>query len=808
MSYCQIYLMCKEMACCVRRKPVRVGFGAVLPLILISAAQAQSAMQAYQISAGSLNQALNLFAVKAGVVVYFDANLTRDKQTDGLSGTYSVDNGLQKILSGSGLVAILNRDGSYQVEVVRETGPISLSAINVGASSFGLGRTTEYSESYTTEEMSTATRLGLSIRDTPQSVSVIPRQLMNDMQLESVTDVVNTSVGITSKAQDSERNNFSARGYDIDNLQVDGIATTWSSGYSAGETSTDTIIYDRVEIVRGATGLITGAGNPSAAINLVRKKADSDEFLGQASITAGSWDRYQGSVDISSPINEDGTVRGRLVGNYQDRHSFVDAAENKKTVLYGTVAADLTDNTLLNIGVSYQKNNPRGSVWGGLPVWFSDGTKTNWSRSKTTAPDWAKWGSDNTTYFANVEHAFDSGAKVYANYKKSILNADLRLSYPLTLPDVNTGEGMDPLLGWYDYHKEQDTIDLYTSIPVNVFGKDHEVVAGVVHSKQDFTSYNRTAISSAPYGNFYDWNPAAYEKPEWGEKTLDRQEETKQTGAYAVARLTLADPLTFTIGSRFTNWDTYIQTNNASAVHIKHHQILTPYAGLVYDINDVYSVYASYSDIFNPQNRRDVSGNYLDPIDGKNYEVGIKAEYFQGDLNASLALYHIEQDNLAQADGNNLVSGSADQAYKAAEGATSNGFEVELSGAITDHWNIMAGWSQFQAEDADGVDVNTRFPRRTATLFTTYQINEWTIGGGLNWESDTYNLETNPSGQIEKLKQGSFTLVRLMGKYQVTRDLSAQLNINNLFDKKYYTNNRQLAYGAPRNVNLTFKYDF
>lgn len=250
---------------------------------------------------------------------------------------------------------------------------------------------------------------------------------------------------------------------------------------------------------------------------------------------------------------------------------------------------------------------------------------------------------------------------------------------------------------------------------------------------------------------------------------------------------------------------------NGELYNFDHHQVVTPYAGLIYDINDVYSAYLSYTDIFNPQDYQDRNGNYLDPLEGENYEAGIKAEYLQGRVNAMVSIFRIEQDNLAQVDSGNLIPGTINQAYYAAEGTTSKGFEAEVSGAITENWNLMVGWSQFQAEDADGTAVNTRHPRRTATLFTTYRLNQLTLGGGVNWESSNYTLATNPLGQTEKLKQDSFALVRLMAKYQVTPALSAQLNINNLFDEKYYTNlgfYSQLAYGAPRNANLTLKYDF
>ncbi|ODN68217.1 TonB-dependent siderophore receptor [Methylophaga muralis] len=775
---------------------------------------AETVTQSYAIQAGELGSVLNLFASQAGVNIYFDAALTRGLQSSGLTGEHSIDSALQQLLQGTHLQVVKTSGDSYQLQVSStgtssEVDSVTLSPVQVSAT--GIGNTTEGTNSYTSGSMNTATRLGLSIRETPQSVSVITRQMIDDMQLESLTDVVNTVTGVTSSNLDSSRNSFSARGFGIDNYQIDGVPTTWEAGWAAGESQMDTVIYDRIEVVRGASGLISGEGNPSAAINLVRKKADSKEFTGYASISAGSWDRYQGTVDISTPLNESGTVRGRLVGSYLDERSFIDVLENEKSVFYGTLAADLTDNTLMNVGISQQQNKPTGSTWGGLPIWFSDGGRTDWSRSKTNAADWTEWSSTHTNYFANVEHVFDSGLKLYAGYSKNINDADLRLIFLSGYPDRTTGLGMTTSgPTWYDVEREQDNIDIYGSLPFDFAGQSHELTVGFLHSKQDLITERRPRLNPAPVGSFYDWD-GSYPEPEWGEKTTYTTQKTKQVGGYAVARLTLADPLKLILGSRLTNWEIEGMKWNGDRYNFDHHQVVTPYAGLIYEINDIYSTYVSYTDIFNPQDAQDRNGNYLDPLEGENYEAGIKAEYLQGRVNATFSVFRIEQDNLAQADTGFLVPGTTSQASVAAEGTTSKGFEVEVSGAITENWNLLVGWSQFQTEDADGTAVNTNYPRRTATLFTTYRMNQLTLGGGVNWESSNYTMATNPLGQAEKLKQDSYALVRLMAKYQMTPALSAQLNINNVFDEKYYTNigfYSQLAYGAPRNANLTLKYDF
>ncbi|AFJ03011.1 Putative OMR family iron-siderophore receptor precursor [Methylophaga frappieri] len=685
---------------------------------------------------------------------------------------------------------------------------VSLPTMGVSGTGF---ISSEATGEYTTARTNTATRLGLSLRETPQSVTIISRQVIDDFQLETITDVVKTATGVSSKMLDSSRQSFSARGFAITNLMIDGVPTTWEGGYSAGETQTDTAIFDRVEIVRGATGLMTGAGNPSAAINLVRKRADSREFQGHAIVSAGSWDKYQGTVDISTPLNEAGTIRGRLVGSYRQGHSFEDLLEDERQVFFGTMGFDLTDRTLLNIGVSHQKHDPTSSMWGGLPTWFSDGSRTNWNRSKTTAADWSKWGSDVTNYYANLEHVFESGASIYAAYSKSINEGDLRLLYLSGSPDRVTGEGLRASNSWYDTEREQDNVDIYGNVPFSLFGREHEVTIGMMHSDQDFVADRRPATNPAPVGNFYQWD-GSYPEPVWGPKATYVSQDTEQTGFYAVSRLSLADPLTLILGSRITDWEISGMQWNGSLYEFEHSDEVTPYAGLIYDFNDVYSAYVSYTDIFNPQNLQDKNGDYLDPIEGKNYEAGLKAAYLDGRLNASFSVFRIEQDNLGQVDPNNLVPGSINQqAYTPAEGATSKGFEIELAGALTENWNVLLGWSQFRAEDANGDTVNTSYPRRTATLYTTYQIQNLTFGAGVNWESSNYTIANNPLGNPDKLKQESYALANLMARYQITPDLQAQLNVNNLFDEKYYSQigfYSQYAYGAPRNVTASLRYDF
>jgi outer membrane receptor for ferric coprogen and ferric-rhodotorulic acid len=302
----------------------------------------------------------------------------------------------------------------------------------------------------------------------------------------------------------------------------------------------------------------------------------------------------------------------------------------------------------------------------------------------------------------------------------------------------------------------------------------------------------------------------------WGAPAFYESSVTRQEALYGVARLSITDPLKAIAGARVTNYDKTGVGASSSAYRLKHDHELTPYAGVVYDINGNLSAYASYTDIFQPQNRKDLAGNILDPVVGKSYETGIKGDFLDGRVNASFAIFKIKQDKLAQEAGLVDRDGTGPLApeayYRAANGAKSDGFEFEVSGELARGWNATAGYSQFRAKDAAGADVNSVYPRKLLRVFTTYRMDALTVGGGVNWESRTYTLDPGaPAGTNGLIEQDSFALANLMARYDITRQLSAQLNVNNLFDKRHFgmfAAYGAITYAAPRSVSASLKYHF
>ncbi|MGA6134981.1 ferric-rhodotorulic acid/ferric-coprogen receptor FhuE [Acinetobacter dispersus] len=665
---------------------------------------------------------------------------------------------------------------------------------------------------YTVKKTTTAVPLGLSVKETPQSVSIITEQRIKDQGLTSLVDVAENVTGINAQRYETNRNSLHARGFQIDNYQIDGVPTRYEQPWSSGETATSAVLFDRIEVVRGATGLMTGPGNPSAAINMIRKRATSTVPTGNLEVSGGSWNNYRVTGDISNSLNESGSLRGRAVAQYEQGDSYIDLLNKQALTTLITGEADLTENTLLSAGVSYQENKGDSPMWGGLPVWYSDGSRAKWDRSKTTSTNWARWDSDYTNLFADITHRFNENWNAKLSYSRGDRNGDSKLLYLSGSPDKNTGLGLGAFAGSYITNTQQDDIGLQVNGKFELLGQQHELTLGYIHSTQDFKSDSRNAnYATQPAINFNNWN-GSYLAPKWSDASFYEKSKTKQDAVYFATRWTILEPLKLILGGRLTDFQ---KTGNGlwtPAYDIKHNNEFTPYAGVIYDFNDAISAYASYTSIFQPQSEQDINGKVLDPIEGKSTEIGLKSGWFDGRLNGTLALFKIEQDNLAQQAG---VHENKDIYYRAAKGTESKGFELELSGEILPDWKLTAGYSQFKATDINGDDINSELPRKMIQTFTTYQLpgkfSALTVGGGVNWQSSTYVKAVNPLKVTEKVEQGSYALVNLMARYQLTKDFSAQLNINNLFDKEYYgifPAYGQTTWGTPRNATLALRYQF
>jgi outer membrane receptor for ferric coprogen and ferric-rhodotorulic acid len=680
---------------------------------------------------------------------------------------------------------------------------------------------------YAVEDSAAATKLPLSLRETPQSVTVITRQRLDDQNLNSLREVLDNTPGVYSRAWDTERVIFSARGFDIDSLMYDGVPVEKNFSFSTGsiDDTIDTALYERIEIVRGATGLMTGAGSPAASVNVVRKRADSKTLAAQLELTTARWNDQRVEADISTPLNRSGSVRARGVGVYQSRESYQDLYSNEKQVFYGVVDADLTPSTWLSVGYEYQDNQPQSNTWGSFPLFLSDGREANWPRSVTTATDWSFWNRRRQAAFGELRQAFGDGWMLRSSLTWRRYNEDLALFYMYGFPDPDTGEGLAPFAYRSNADITEKVLDLYVTGPFKLFGREHELVAGYTGSTATNVGHEYPAPPSEELpdtGNFFEWD-GSYPEPVFEPGILLNDIDTRQHGIYVAGRFVLADPLKLIAGARYATWKTdhfYLYDSPDVGFHHDYGKAI-PYAGLIWDLSAEFSAFASYTQIFEPQNARAVDGSYLDPVEGRSYEAGIKGEHFDGRLNTALTLFETLQDNVSEAlydpeTGDEIWVDGFDhilQASRAIDGTRTRGFELEASGELSKGWNASLGWSRYLLEDADGNPVRTFVPRTLVRFFTAWTpggaLSKLTVGGGVNWQSESYNPVGLPGG-LTTLRQGEFTLLSLLARYQFTPNVSVQVNGSNLLDKTYYVVDEydNTCYGAPisyaASLNLRF----
>ena len=656
--------------------------------------------------------------------------------------------------------------------------------------------------SYTVKNSRSATGLNIPLKETPQSVSVVTREQMDDFKLNNLNDVLGMTTGVTVEKIETDRTYYTSRGFDITNFQIDGIGVQTWSGNMIGDV--DTAIYDRVEVVKGATGLMSGAGNPSATVNFVRKRP-TDKFQASANFSYGSWNNKRIDADLSTPLTESGNVRGRVVVAGQDNDSYLDRYSHTKTLFYGIVEADLSNSTTLSVGHTEERNKAKGAMWGALPLYYSDGSATHFSTSASTAADWSYWNTTTITSFAELAHRFDNDwtARFVVTDKKQEQSS--KLLYIFGTPDRTTGSGMYAYPGQYESTYHEDSVDGYVSGKFDLAGRKHDLVIGANWTRSTLSDqtayadysgslYTSTSLSTALSGSFAE--------PSFDGSVAGSDYETIQKKLYAAARFSLADTTKLITGASLVKLET--AGTSYGVDQYKSDSDVTPYVGIVQDINRNLTAYASYAEIFNPQYQADVNHQRLAPVQGNNKEVGLKGSWFDKKLNASVALFKADLKNVAESAGYD----SSGYYYKGVN-THSEGFEIDVSGSPTKRMQVSAGFTHLNIKDDDGNDAKTYVPRNTLKLSTTYRVPEiekLKVGASLSWQDDIYYKVSDSI----TIRQGSYTLLNLMAKYDINDKVSVGFNLNNVTNKKYINSLywEQGYYGAPINgtVSLNVKY--
>ncbi|MGC3986759.1 MAG: TonB-dependent siderophore receptor [Pseudorhodoferax sp.] len=798
----------------------------------LHAAQAQTAR--FDIPAQPLAAALDQFARQAGLQLVFDPGLARERQAPALRGEHDLREALDALLRGSGLDARVE-NGTLSIRPVSTSGK-SLAEIRVEARRAGDG-TTEGTGSYTSRVTSIASKTDQSFREIPQSVSVVTREQLDDRRMLDIRDALGATPGITTSQLNADSTYYYARGFQIDSMQIDGgpPLNIASFTYSVNQ---DMAFYDRVEVMRGASGLLGGVGDPGGIVNVVRKKPLAQPQL-VVEQSVGRWNHYRTMVDATGPLALDGRVRGRAVLSYLDTDYFIDHRAQRTPQLYGVVEADLTPDTLLTAGASHAHQKLWG-VGGGQIGRATDGSEMGLPRNVGFAQPWATNTRKTTEVFAALEHRFANRWKLKLNVTRSKSDVDGGNAFGYGALDRATGTGVTWYGGgYYLYANEQTVADASLAGTFALGGRTHEFVVGVDRQKVESfwnVAYPVNGSGGTDPIDVNDpgiWTPGALgdisrRYNPWGQQ---------QNGAYGVLRLHPTERLHVIVGARYARYrfnqvyETLAADGSwalASGSRFSEPAKATPYGGVIYDIGEQWSAYLSYASILKPQALRKAGpppGESLSPIRGKSFEAGLKGELAGGALNATFSLFHVERTGTAVADpryptSSELWSGSC--CYLPQGKVTSRGLDAEIGGALRPGWQVSAGYTYTSTRDESaGTVFSPVTPRHMLKLATAWTLpgtlSRWKVGGSANLRSrqsqqaSVYDADWNEIGTVD-VRQGGYTVWNAMAQYRIDPRWTLALNVNNLFDKHYYSTLGYLDggnfHGTPREWLLTLRGTF
>jgi outer-membrane receptor for ferric coprogen and ferric-rhodotorulic acid len=747
----------------------------------------------FDIAAQSLAGALSELARQGGIQLLFRSDELGGAKAPALRGHLEPEEALRHLLDDGDFTFVRTAPDSYAIQ--RRTATRLLPELVISAGN----------EGYKSDRITVAGKVPLSAREIPNSVSVVTRQQMDDENMVTVADALAMATGVTVIPNDATQSQYSARGYSL-NVANDGMPAYSGLG---GYQQFDLAIYERVEVLRGPAGLLQGSGDPGGVVNLVRKRAKS-EYAFSGALSVGSWNNVRTELDVTGPLNEDKSLRGRAVLSMQDRDYFYSSAHDQKQLGYGILEYDLSSQTTVSLSATLQKDD--GPAYYGGPA-YSNGNFLNISRSTNLYPSWARTEWYTQEFTGEVEHHFDKQWVAKARVSTRHQDFYWKDAIPSSVNAATNTLNYSRRVG--DFNYDRDAIDLYVNGPFELLGRTHNLLLGYNYDKLVTTGRkgSGTSVTGVTLGDL-----SQITEP-YIAFSSGSESKTVQSGFYGQTRLSLSDPLTLVVGGRYSDFNASSHnmspsTPTAWKQGARESDRLTPYGGLVYDVNKSLSLYASYADIFIPQTDRTYSGEVLKPRVGSQYEVGTKADLFDGKLSATLALFDIRDRNRSYEDPDHP------DYYLAMGEVESKGWETEVSGKPAPTWDVVASYTRLDTKylkDDDpayqGQSLSNWYPHHTFKLwnkyrFTNPQLAGFSVGLGVIAMSGYAG-----NGSTSTLKQGGYALVNAQVGYRINRNYALDLSVYNLFDRTYHTAgartlNSYNGYGEPRSMMLTMRVNY
>lgn len=660
---------------------------------------------------------------------------------------------------------------------------------------------TEKNGDYSSFAATVGTKIPASLREIPQSVSIITNRQVKDRNVDTFDQLARKTPGLRVLSNDDGRSSVYARGYEYSEYNIDGLPAQMQS---INGTLPNLFAFDRVEVMRGPSGLFDSSGEMGGIVNLVRKRP-TKAFQGHMAAGFGTHKQYKAEADVSGSLNSDGSVRGRVMVQTVGASPRPAEKNNRHETFYAAADWDINPDTVLGAGYLYQQRHL--APYNGLPA-DADGKLPSLPQHAFVGADWNKFKMHSHDVFADLKHYFGNGGYGKVGMRYSDRKADSNYTFAGSKLN-NAGQADVAGLGT-DIKQKAFAVDASYSRPFALGNTANEFVIGADYNH--FRSTNEqgrsTVASNIALDGFHsvsyvDLIQNARAGAHGYKHTLDT-ENLDKFGVYGKSVFHPADGLSLISGGRLGHYK--IESGDGKTLHKASKTKFTGYAGAVYDLNDNNSLYLSLSQLYTPQTNLDADGKLLKPRQGNQFEVGYKGSYMDDRLNTRVSFYRLKDKNAAAP----LNPNNRNTRYAALGKRVMEGVETEISGAITPKWQIHAGYSYLHsqiktASNSRDDGIFLLMPKHSANLWTTYQVTpELTIGGGVNAMSGI----TSSAG----MHAGGYATFDAMAAYRFTPKLKLQVNADNISNRRYYARvggaNTFNIPGSERSLTANLRYSF
>ncbi|WP_139315594.1 TonB-dependent siderophore receptor [Pseudomonas sp. PA27(2017)] len=643
---------------------------------------------------------------------------------------------------------------------------------------------------YRATRSATATRTDTDIRDTPQSIQVVPAQVLEDLNSTRIDRALDFAGGV------SRQNNFggltflnySVRGFTTGELYKNGFAINRGS-YSSPDTSN----IERIEVLKGPAASLYGRGDPGGLVNIVSKRPQEEAFS-TLSFSAGSWDRYRSSLDVNTPLSEDGSLLSRVNMAIEDNGSFRDHVDGERRIVSPSLSWQLSPDTHLLLDAEFSRTE---SVFDrGIPA--VNGQLGSVKRSTFMGePNDGGVRNDNQTLDLALEHYLSDTWKLrLANhYTQGTLQGNS------SEPQALVGTTISRFYRQRDFEWNDNITQAELHGDFKFAGWQHQTLIGLEYENYRNSQKYPQSATLLSYG-LDIYNPVYGQPKPVLTRANDFHERTESYALNLQDQIAFTDRLRGLIGVRLEHIE---QTSLNRATRISNTQekdVATPRLGLLYQLTPAVGVFANASTSFKP-NTLGTRGQVYKPEKGLGYETGVKLDLLDGRLGGTIALFQIDKENVITTDavGDSVAAGKA----------RSQGLDMQLSGQLSDAVRVIGAYAYIDAEVTEGDAALPKgsdllgIARHSGSLLSVYEFQNGTLRG-----SDigaAFNYVGERSGQAgSDFTLPSYSTVDLLAHYKASEDVTLGLNLNNLFDRKYYERSFNSAWvvpGEPRNVSLS-----